>query len=134
MAFRAGIDSKKNSATRTQVTREISEKEVPFIDPPDITTLDIDIKSSGKRGNQIEFATKVGQRFERKNRVDDAFDLKQLNEIGKDRRFANVQPQTAVAKSLANKQKESATAANIENCLWRRTVELQVLRSLNVHF
>jgi hypothetical protein len=41
--------------------------------------------------------------------------LEQLNEITEETVFASIKPQTAMAKPLANKQKEPPAAANVEN-------------------
>ncbi len=75
----------------------------------------IDVKAGGKRSDQIESTPKVGQRFESENLIDLAFDLEQLNEITEETVFASIKPQTAMAKPLANKQKEPPAAANVEN-------------------
>src|SRR6266446_6921465 len=78
-AINPGIYSEKRLPARLQMTREIIQKEVPFVDTPDTTALPIGVEARGERGNQIESAPEIGQRLEGVNCTDFSFDVKKLD-------------------------------------------------------
>ena len=111
--------------------RQIIEKEFPLRYPPKTGHLVI-VEANHERGNDIEFLTKVWERTKRLNLLNDAADTEQARDFPKHCHAIYVEANSGMTEELRNVEKVSCAAAQIENLLGTREVELKLANSPDV--
>src|SRR5215212_11314305 len=109
---------------------QVIEEKFPFRHPPRL--LLHPIETSRECGDPVEFSVELGEWFKSFNFPRLSLHPHQIQQIGKDRIPLQVQTQAMVAVMLTKIDKETATAAEIQDFLRRRAVKTKVLHSLGV--
>lgn len=127
-----GIQPEENPAAGIKMALEVVEKEGPLgWFPPPILFADA-IEIDRERRDQIELPAQIGKRLVRLNSPNAALDLKEIEQLGEERKLIDVQTEAGVPEMLKHEEKESAAAAKIEDRLRRTTVQFQILRADDV--
>jgi len=114
------------------MTPEVVKEIFPFRRAPPPLLFADTVKIDRESGDQIEFATEVGQRLEGSDWPDPALDMKELQQLGEERELIDVETEAGVSEVLDNKEEESAATAEIKHRLRPATMQLQVLRANDV--
>ena len=105
--------------------REIIEKKIPFRHAPKSGHLMI-VEANHERGNDIEFLTQVWERTKRLNSLNDAADTEQVRDFPEHWQPIHVEANSGMTEELRDVEKVSCAAAQIENALGPRQVELKL--------
>src|SRR4030095_4612296 len=82
----------------------------------------------------MEFAAEVRERMEGVNSLNDAVDTKELCDFPEHWQAIHVEPGSGMTEKLRDVEKVSRAAAQIENLLGARQVELNLTNPSNVNF
>src|SRR5450432_3841637 len=90
------------------------------------------VKRGGECGDQIEFAAERRQWFERLNRVDNAFDAEQLDQVVENRNAGCVETEAAMTLRLGDKEEKSPATTDIQDFPRGAAVQSQVLHAPDI--
>src|SRR5881392_3538017 len=114
------------------MTIQVVQKVSPLGWPPPPILLADPVEIGRKRRDQIKLPPEIRKGLVRLNRPDAALDLEEFEQPSKKREFVDIQPEAFVPKMLKHEEKETASAAQIQDRLGRAAMQLQVLRADNV--
>src|SRR5205823_1294062 len=100
-----GIESEEYLAVRLEMFLEVVQKKIPFLCSP--RNFFDAIEPSRKSRDPIEFPAEFGERLERFDLPSPAFDLKEIEQLSKDRVPFQIETQTAMTELLADVQKKA---------------------------
>jgi hypothetical protein len=84
------------------------------------------VEANHEGGNDVEFLTEVRERTKRLNSLNDAADTKQPRDFPEHWQAIHVEPDSGMTEQLRDVEKVSCAAAQIENLLGARQVELKL--------
>lgn len=93
--------------------------------PPIAFALAVEIDRESR--DQIKLSAEIRQRLIRPNRPDPPFDVEEIEQLGKEREFVDVQAQTGVPEMLEDENKETAAATEVEHRERPAPIQFQVL-------
>src|SRR2546430_16485153 len=105
--------------------REIIEKKFPLRHAPKSGHLVV-VKANHERGNDIEFFTEVWERTKRLDLLNDAADTKQAGDFPEHWQAVHVEGDSGMSEELRDVEEVCSAAAQIENRLGTRPVEIQL--------
>src|SRR5438874_12933438 len=104
--------------------REIVEKKFPLLHAPKSGHLVV-VKTNHERGNDIEFFTELWERTKRLDLLNDAADTEQARNFPEHCHTIDVEANSGMTEELRDIEKVPCAAAQIENALGTRHVELK---------
>src|SRR5262245_52497243 len=104
---------------------QIIEKKFPLQDSPKSGHLMI-VEANHERANDIEFLTKVRERTERLNSLNDATNTEQACDFTEHRQAIHVEANPGMTEELRDINKVSCATAQIENLFGPREVEFKL--------
>src|SRR5438105_1945832 len=110
----------------------VIEKKSPLGRTPPPIAFAVAVEIDRERRDQIKLSAEIRQRFVRPNRPDPSLDLEEIEQLGEERKFVDIQPQTGVAEMLEDEKKKTAAATEIKHRERRTAVQFQVLRAHDV--
>ena len=127
-----GIEVEENPTAWSQSPFQVFQKEIPIGRTPTPSIFTAPLESGGERSDEIEFATKIRQRFKRANAMHFALDLQQIDQGVEHWHAGQIKPNAMMTEVLGDKEKKTAAATKIEDLLRRQPVEIKVLRALDI--
>ena len=91
------------------------------------------VEANHERGNDIEFLTKVRERTERLNSLNDATNTEQACDFTEHRQAIHIKADSGMTKKLRDIKKVSCATAQIENLFGPREVEFKLTNPPDVH-
>src|SRR5262245_4391438 len=91
------------------------------------------VEANHERGNDIEFLTKVRERTERLNSLNDAMNTEQACDFTEHRQAIHIEADSGMTKKLRDIKKVSCATAQIENLFGPREVESKLPNPPDVH-
>ena len=126
------IQFEPDPTPRLEILRQIIEKEFPLRDSPKSRHLVI-IKANHKRSNDIELLTEVRKRAERLDSLNNAVNTEQARDFPKHCQAIHVEANSGMTEQLRDVEEISCAAAQIENLLGTRQVELKLANPPDIH-
>ena len=111
---------------------DVIEKKIPLGHPPKIG-VSVVVEANHKRGDEIEFSSQVREGAECLDSLDYATNAKERCDFCEHRYAVQIETKSAMPEQLGDVEKISCAAAEIENALSARQIELDVTNAANVN-
>ena len=121
------IELQKNSGARLKMIFEIGEKEIPLRFVPTPIIFAAAVKGGREASNQIKLSAKIRQLFKAGHLVNHSINAEKLDQAVEDGDATNIEPEAAVSERFGHEEKKAAAAADIQNLLGRKSLQVEVL-------
>src|SRR4030095_13605975 len=111
---------------------DVIEKKIPLGHSPKIGP-SVAVEANHKGGNEIEFSSYVGEGTKSFDSLDYATNAKERCDFCKHRYAVQIETKSGIPEQLGDVEKISCAAAEIENALSARQIELDVTNPANVY-
>ena len=132
-AVRERIHCEINLAAWREPPLQIAQEKVPFLNTPSCSGLRMSIETNRECGDPIELLLEFRERLERRDSENDSGNIEDFEQLAKEWRFIDVEAENGMIESLQDEQKKSATAAEVEDVLWRCAMQFQILDSFAIY-
>jgi len=84
------------------------------------------VEANHERGNHVEFLAEVRKRVEGINSLNDPVNTEQPRKVPKHRQTIHIEANSGMTEQLRDVEEVSRAAAQVENLLWTREIELEL--------
>ncbi len=111
---------------------DVIEKKIPLGHPPKIG-VSVVVEANHKRGDEIEFSSQVREGTKCLDSLDYATNAEQRGDFCEHRYAVQIETKSAMPEELGDVEKISCAAAEIEDALSARQIELDVTNAANIY-
>ena len=126
------VQVQENFSSGLQVSSQIVKKKIPFRCTPTPGIFLATLERGREGGDEIEFASEIGQRLEGSDPMHPAFDLEKLDQTIEYRQTGNIEPESIMTEVPGDKEKKAAAATEVEDLLRWRSIQIQVLGAFDI--